>query len=97
MFGTTMAWIAVPFAVLAIGGSATDVGLVAAAVWIPEVLLTLLGGVLADRMPRERLMFYADAVAATAQAATAALLLAGELSVLSLAALQAVNGGLPRP
>lgn len=92
MFGTTMAMIAVPFAVLELSGSATDVGLVIAAAWVPQLLLLLFGGVVADRMPRQRVMVYADAVAAMAQLSTAALLFSGELSVPALAALQAVNG-----
>ena len=38
---------AIPFAVLAIGGSAADVGYVAAAVMVPALIFPL-GGVVAD-------------------------------------------------
>jgi MFS family permease len=93
MFGTTMATIAVPFAVLEISGSATDVGLVLGSKSVAEVLLILFGGVIADRMPRQRLMVMADTVAASAQAACAVLLLSGDLSIPVLAVLQAVGGG----
>ncbi len=92
LFGTAMATIAVPFAVLEIGGSATEVGLVLAAFFVPQVTLLLLGGVVADRVPRQRLMVVADSVAAVAQSASAALLLTGALTIPAFAALQAVNG-----
>src|SRR5215471_15481849 len=53
--GTAVALVAVPFAVLAIGGSAADVGYVAAAVMVPALLFPL-GGVVADRLPRHQAM-----------------------------------------
>src|SRR5689334_2679150 len=62
VFGSRMALVAVPFAVLEVGGSATDVGVVAAAAAVPQVLLLLFGGVLADRVARQRVMVGADVV-----------------------------------
>lgn len=90
--GSQMALVALPFAVLELGGSATQVGLVAAAATVPKVLLLLFGGVVADRLPRQRVMVGADVVAAVAQGITAALLLAGTLSIPLLAFLAAVLG-----
>jgi MFS family permease len=50
------------------------------------------GGVLADRFPRNRVIVAADLVAGTAQAATAVLLLLGVAEFWHLVALQAVGG-----
>jgi hypothetical protein len=47
--------------VLAIGGSASDAGYVAAAVLVPGVLFPL-GGVAADRLPRHQVMTAANAL-----------------------------------
>ena len=44
--------IALAFAVLDLGGSASQLGLVLAARAIPTVVLILVGGVIADRLPR---------------------------------------------
>ena len=84
--GTAVALVAVPFAVLAIGGSAADVGYVAAAVMVPALLFPL-GGVVADRLPRHQVMMAANVLQAVAQAATAALVLAGRAQVWELVVL----------
>lgn len=68
---------ALPFAVLRIGGSASDVGYVAAAYLVPLIGFLLLGGVVADRLPRHQVMVAANALQALAKAASAVLLLAG--------------------
>ena len=60
---------------------------------IPLVVFLLVGGVLADRIPRNKVMMSANVVSAFAQAATAALLITGNAEVWHLAALAAVNGG----
>ena len=65
--GTAVALVAIPFAVLAIGGSAADVGYVAAAVMVPALIFPL-GGVVADRLPRHQVMVAANALQALAQA-----------------------------
>ena len=54
--GSAVSFIALPFAVLRIGGSATDVGLVATAETVPFAAFLLHGGVIADRLPRQRVM-----------------------------------------
>lgn len=86
-FGSGMAEIALAFAVLDIGG-VEDLGLVLLAREIPIVLFLLLGGVWADRLPRNVVIVAADLVRGTMQAAAALLLLTGEASVLGLGALQ---------
>jgi len=84
--------IAMAFAVLALHGSATDVGIVIAAGTIPLAGLLLVGGVWADRLDRRRVMLTSDLVRATTQAVTAGLLVTGHATVWNLAALAALYG-----
>ena len=90
--GTSVAVVAIPFAVLAISGSASDVGYVAAAYLVPFIVFLLLGGVVADRLPRHQVMVAANVLQALAQAAAAVLVLAGQARVWQLMALAAVRG-----
>ncbi len=90
--GTGVALVAVPFAVLAVGGSASDVGYVATAALVPVILVLLIGGVVADRMPRHRVMVAADIVQALAQALSAVLVLTARGTVPELLGLAAVRG-----
>jgi MFS family permease len=92
MLGDRITFVALPFAVLAIGGSASDVGLVVAAATIPFALFALLGGVWADRLPRHRLMLASDLVRLATQAVAAGLLLSGAAEVWHLVVLMAVFG-----
>ncbi|MEI7794955.1 MAG: MFS transporter, partial [Thermoleophilia bacterium] len=50
--GDVMASVAVPFAIIELGGGAADIGLVLAARAVPLVLFLLVGGVWSDRLPR---------------------------------------------
>src|SRR3954468_20555082 len=50
VIGDRITSVVLPFAVLSIGGSTTDVGLVAAAGFLPFIVLGLVGGVIADRL-----------------------------------------------
>src|ERR1039457_222516 len=84
--------VALAFAVLDLTGSVTDLGLVLAAQSIPLVVFVLLGGVWADRLPRQWVMLGSDGVRAAAQGTCAALLLSGAAHVWELAALPAVYG-----
>lgn len=93
VLGSRMALVAIPFAVLELGGSATQVGLVVAAEAVPQVLLLLFGGVIADRLPRQGVMVGAEGVAAVAQGIAAVLMLSGGLTIPVLALLGAVVGG----
>jgi len=91
-FGDAAATIAVAFAVFGIGGSASELGLVLAARYVPLAGFLLVGGVVADRFPRRRLMLSSDVVRAVAQGTLAALLLSGKAEVWQLVVLQAVYG-----
>ena len=84
--------IALAFAVLDLGGSPTVLGLVLAARTVPMVLLVLFGGVVADRLPRHRVLVAANVLSAGTQALVAVLLLAGAAEIWHLAAIEAVNG-----
>ena len=57
--GVMFTVVALPFAVLEIGGTATDIGIVEAANLVPLAVFLLIGGVWADRLPRQRVMLAA--------------------------------------
>jgi MFS family permease len=92
VLGDRLAPIALAFAVLHLDAHPSALGLVLGAQTLPMALLVLVGGVYADRLPRQRVMLASDLVRAAAQAATAALLLTGTAQVWMLAALAAVYG-----
>ena len=58
--GDALYFVALPWLVLAYGGSATAVGLTGAAAMLPYVLLGPLAGVISDRVNRKNLMIAAD-------------------------------------
>ncbi len=66
-FGTFIAPIALGFAMLDVFGSLTILGLVVGAQTAGNVLLVLLGGVVADRFPRSLVLIASNVVAAIAQ------------------------------
>lgn len=69
--GDGMTGVALTFAVLALGRSAADLGLVLASFMVPRVVFMLVGGVWADRLPRRGIMIGADVVRAGAQSVLA--------------------------
>jgi len=84
--------VALAFAVLDLTGSVSDLGLVLAAQTVPMVAFVLVGGVWADRLPRQRVMLASDVVRGVAQGLTAALLLTGTARIWHLLILQAIYG-----
>jgi MFS family permease len=90
--GDRVTMIVLPFAVLSIGGSIGDVGLVAASATLPFMLLGLIGGVLADRVDRKRILIASDVVRLLVQLTAGLLLVTGHAQVWHLAALTAVFG-----
>ncbi|MFF2193990.1 MFS transporter [Streptomyces sp. NPDC058157] len=90
--GSHGALIASAFAVMDAGGSGGDVGLVAAARTLPLVLFLLVGGALADRLPRHRVMVAANALNCLSQAAFAVLVLTGEPRLWQMMLLTALCG-----
>src|SRR5258705_6952365 len=92
-FGTPMAPVALPFAVLEdLHGAARDVGLVIAAAAGAQVVFQIFAGALADRGSRRAQMVTGDLSAAAAQAAIALLLALHLASVPALILLEVVMG-----
>jgi MFS family permease len=90
--GSAMALVTTPFAVLAIGGSGVDVGDVTTAALLSLVISLMLGGTLADRHPRHRILTAANALQGVAQGTVASLVLSGTAYVWELIALSAARG-----
>jgi MFS family permease len=84
--------VAISFAVLDLTGSATDLGLVLAIRTVPLVIFLLVGGVWADRLPRQLVMVASDVVRGGTQAVLAVLLLTGSAELWHLFVLQGVYG-----
>jgi predicted MFS family arabinose efflux permease len=83
---------ALAFAVLDLHGTPDDIGIVLAARSVPLVLFMLLGGVVADRLPRHLVMLGADVVRVATQAATALLVIDGSGPLWGVAVLQFLGG-----
>jgi MFS family permease len=92
LVGSAIAPVALAFAVLDLTGSKTDLGLILAAREIPLIIFLLVGGIWADRLPRNRVMMGANVASALSQATAAALLITGNAEIWHLATLAAVNG-----
>jgi MFS family permease len=91
-FGNAFSPVALAFAVLHLGGSATDLGIVLAAYALAQVVTTLVGGVLGDRLPRSLMMQGSSAVLSLIQAFVAASLIGGWSSIQLLAITQLLAG-----
>lgn len=92
--GNGISPVALAFAVLDLGGSATDLGIVVGLYALADVAAVLFGGVLGDRLPRTVMMQGSSAAAAVAQGLVAASLIGGWSSIPLLAGLGMVNGAL---
>ncbi|MFE5585005.1 MFS transporter [Kitasatospora sp. NPDC056531] len=90
--GNAGAPIATAFAVLGNGGTTAEVGYVTAARLLPTVLLLVVGGTLADRLPRHHIMVAANLFSGVSQAVLAALVLAGNVQLWQLLVLSAAGG-----
>lgn len=90
--GSAMTPVALAFAVLDLGGSASQLGLVIAAFALADVVTILYGGVLGDRLPRQLLMQGSAAATCVSQAVCATVLVTGHGSILFLALIGVVNG-----
>ncbi|MFC7841092.1 MFS transporter [Streptomyces sp. NPDC057382] len=90
--GSNGALVAAAFAVLEAGGDGGDVGLVAAARTLPLVLFLLIGGAVADRLPRHRVMVAANALNCLSQAVFAVLVLTGDPLLWQMMLLAALGG-----
>jgi MFS family permease len=77
LLGSSMSTVAIAWAVLESGASATGLGYVFAAAVVPQVLLMAVAGAVADRFGRRRVMLGADALRCAAQASLAGAVFAG--------------------
>jgi MFS family permease len=90
--GSSMYGLAVTFAVIGLGGSATQLGVVLAAGAVPTLLLTLVGGVAGDRLERRTLMMASDVVMAAVMGVLAYLLVSGHAHIWHLLVGEVVAG-----
>ena len=91
--GDGLTGVALTFAVLAISGSATDLGIVFAAFLIPRVAFLLVGGVWADRLPRRYVMIGSDLVRAGAQLIVGVAVFSHTHELWPFAVAAAISGG----
>jgi hypothetical protein len=92
VLGDRMVAIALAFAVLELGGGATEVGIVMACRTLPLVATLLIGGVVADRVSRQTVMVLSDLARVVTQGLIAGLLIAGVAQVWQLAVLAGLTG-----
>lgn len=90
--GNAIAPVALAFVVLDLTGSVVDLGIVVGARSVANVVLVLLGGMLADRLPRSFILQGTTLLAAVTQAGIAVSVLCGFSSIPLLIALSFVNG-----
>ena len=79
--GDALVPVALAFAVLAVGHSTVALGGVLAVFLGSRVVFTLVGGVVADRLPRRAVMLVCDAVRAVVEAVVAVLLITGHMTL----------------
>ena len=79
--GDSVIYVALPFAVIQIGGGAAELGLVLASFTLARAGFIVVGGVWADRLPRRLVMLACDAIRAAVQAAVAVALLTGVMEI----------------
>ena len=90
--GSTMAGVALAFAVLEVSHSPSALGIVLAAHSIPMVAFLLAGGVIADRFGRTLVIQVCNVLAGVTQLAIAGLVISGSAQIWQLVVLTAVNG-----
>jgi MFS family permease len=88
VIGDYLVVVALALFVVSRTGSATDLGLVLAAQATPLVVLLLIGGVWADRLPRHRVMIATDLVRFTLHGLLAVLIFTGEIQIWQLVAIE---------
>jgi MFS family permease len=79
--GDSLVYVALPFAVIQIGGGAGELGLVLAAYTLARASFIVVGGVWADRLPRRLVMLACDVVRGAVDAFIAVALLTGAMEV----------------
>ncbi|MBK7611951.1 MAG: MFS transporter [Actinomycetales bacterium] len=90
--GSSMSGLALAFAVLHIDNSPTALGVVVAAWTVPMVGFMLIGGALADRLPRALVLRGCNLIEGVTQLISAALILTGTAQIWHLVVLQFIGG-----
>ncbi|MBF5028527.1 MULTISPECIES: MFS transporter [unclassified Micromonospora] len=91
--GNAVSAIALTLGIISATGSAADLGIVLGAAALAELSMTLIGGVWADRLPRQKIMMVADALRAVAQVIVAVELFSGRPNIAHIAVASALAGG----
>jgi MFS family permease len=92
LLGSSMAPVALAFAVLDASGRPGDLGVVLACQIIPQLALLLVGGAVADRLSRRTVLVVSNLGAGLTQGAVAAVLLSGHYRLPLIAGLALANG-----
>ncbi|MEF3405509.1 MFS transporter [Agromyces sp. CCNWLW203] len=92
LVGSGIWLVALVWQIVAIGGGAAELSLVAGASAVGMLLTTLLGGALADRIPQRKILLVVEVVRTASVGIVALLSLAGALAVWQLAAVALVGG-----
>lgn len=92
LLGDGLVLVGVGLFVTRLTGDPSDVGLVLAAYSVPLVMFVLIGGVVADRLPRQQLMIASDLVRAVLHAVLALLILTGTVRVWHMVVIGALFG-----
>jgi MFS family permease len=92
VFGSWMRIVAVPFQILALGGSAAEIGIAAAVSAAVHVPFLLLGGAIVDRVPRRLVLLMSDLVSGVGTSVVAVLGLTDQLRIEHLYVMSAVLG-----
>ncbi|MFE6172713.1 MFS transporter [Streptomyces sp. NPDC056464] len=90
--GSAMAPLALAYSVIEQGGGAGALGVVLATNSVPTIVFLLVGGVLADRVSRSRLLFLGNLLAAAAQGALAVTVATGHATTTSIAVCGFLSG-----
>jgi MFS family permease len=90
--GTWMQTAGLAWLVLALTGSGTKLGLVTASQFVPTLLGSAWGGLLADRLDKQRLLIYTQSGLGATATGLAALTLSGGIEVWMLVALSVLTG-----
>jgi MFS family permease len=89
--GDRLIFIAFAFAVIHVGGKATDLGLFLAAGTVVRIVFLLAGGVWADRLPRQLVMLTADGVRGSVEVVMALLLITNHATLWQLTAAYVIH------
>ena len=92
VIGDNIVVVALALFVIGRTGSATDLGLVLAAASLPLVAFVLVGGVWADRLPRQRVMIATDLVRFTLHALLAGLIFSGAVQIWQVVIIEMLFG-----